>query len=120
MKTMTAELLLEIGCEEIPAGYLENGLNELKRLAEECLRENRIDWTGDLEVYGTPRRLVLLGRAVSTKQKDLIQEVTGPPKKVAYDKDGNPPRRPWALPRSRGSPLRLWGPSRRPKGNTSM
>jgi len=87
---MTAELLLEIGTEEIPAGYLENGLEELKRLAEECLKENRIDMAGGLEVYGTPRRLVLLGRGVSKKQQDLTQEVTGPPKNVAYDKEGIP------------------------------
>ncbi|MCG6878091.1 MAG: glycine--tRNA ligase subunit beta [Deltaproteobacteria bacterium] len=87
---MTAELLLEIGTEEIPAGYLENGLEELKRLAGDCLRENRIDLTGGLDVYGTPRRLVLIARGVSKKQQDLTQEVTGPPKKVAYDKNGAP------------------------------
>ncbi len=87
---MTAELLLEIGTEEIPAGYLENGLEELKRLAGECLKENRIDLAGGLEVYGTPRRLVLLGRGVSKKQQDLTREVTGPPKNAAYDKEGNP------------------------------
>ncbi|MCF8130952.1 MAG: glycine--tRNA ligase subunit beta, partial [Deltaproteobacteria bacterium] len=87
---MTAELLLEIGTEEIPAGYLENGLEELKRLAEECLKENRIELAGGLEVYGTPRRLILWGRGVSKKQQDLTQEVTGPPKNVAYDKEGTP------------------------------
>ncbi len=87
---MTAELLLEIGTEEIPAGYLENGLRALKRLAEECLKDSRIDWAGGLDVYGTPRRLVLMGKAISLKQEDLIQEVTGPPKNVAYDKNGAP------------------------------
>ncbi len=89
---MTAELLLEIGTEEIPAGYLESGLRELKRLAGECLKENRIDVAGGLEVYGTPRRLVLMGRGVSKKQEDLTLEVTGPPKKVAYDENGAPTR----------------------------
>ena len=90
MKIMTSELLLEIGTEEIPAGYLENGLRELKRLADVCLKENRIDLAGGLEVYGTPRRLVLMGKGVSKKQQDLTREVTGPPKKVAYDANGNP------------------------------
>ena len=85
-----AELLLEIGTEEIPAGYLESGLREFKRLVGECLKENRIDLVGDLDVYGTPRRLVLMGKGVSEKQKDLIQEVTGPPRKVAYDENGVP------------------------------
>lgn len=87
---MTAELLLEIGTEEIPAGYLENGLSELRRLAEECLKENRIDLTGAIDVFGTPRRLVLMAEGVLEKQQDLIQEVTGPPKRVAFDKNGAP------------------------------
>lgn len=87
---MTAELLLEIGTEEIPSAYLEEGLNELRRLAEACLRENRIEITGNLRTYGTPRRLVLIGEGVSERQKDLVQENTGPPKSVAYDKEGKP------------------------------
>ena len=87
---MTAELLLEIGTEEIPSAYLEEGLNELRRLAEACLRENRIEITGNLRTYGTPRRLVLIGEGVSERQKDLVQENTGPPKNVAYDKEGKP------------------------------
>ena len=87
---MGAELLLEIGTEEIPSAYLEEGLNELRRLAEACLRENRIEITGNLRTYGTPRRLVLIGEGVSERQKDLVQENTGPPKSVAYDKEGKP------------------------------
>ncbi len=87
---MTAELLLEIGTEEIPSAYLEEGLNELRRLAEACLRENRIEITGNLRTYGTPRRLVLIGEGLSERQKDLVQENTGPPKSVAYDKEGKP------------------------------
>jgi glycyl-tRNA synthetase beta chain len=87
---MTAELLLEIGTEEIPSAYLEEGLNELRRLAEACLKENRIEVTGNLRTCGTPRRLVLIGKAIADKQEDLVQEMTGPPKTVAYDKEGKP------------------------------
>ena len=87
---MTGELLLEIGTEEIPSAYLEDGVHKFKRLAEDCLRENRIDMTGSLCTYGTPRRLVLIGKGVSERQEDLVQENTGPPKSVAYDKAGKP------------------------------
>ncbi|MBN1830567.1 MAG: glycine--tRNA ligase subunit beta [Deltaproteobacteria bacterium] len=87
---MTAELLLEIGTEEIPSDYLENGLRALKRLVESQLRDERILIEEDLEIYGTPRRLVLIGRSVADKQKDIVQEVTGPPKKAAFDREGNP------------------------------
>jgi len=87
---MVAELLLEVGTEEIPSGYLENGLIELRRLAEACLKENRIQIAGGLYTYGTPRRLVLIGKAISETQEDLVQEITGPPRSVAYDKDSKP------------------------------
>ncbi len=87
---MGGELLLEIGTEEIPSGYLEDGLRGLKVLAETSFEENRIDLAGDLHTYGTPRRLVLIGKDIAERQEDLVQEVTGPPKSVAYDKEGKP------------------------------
>ncbi len=87
---MFAELLLEIGTEEIPSDYLERGLEELRRLGESYLRNNRIEIGEDLQSYGTPRRLVLVGKAIADKQEDTVQEMTGPPKKVAFDEDGNP------------------------------
>ena len=40
---MVAELLLEIGTEEIPSGYLEPGLKAFKELTETCLKDNRIE-----------------------------------------------------------------------------
>lgn len=85
-----AEFLLEIGTEEIPSGYIEDGLRELARLTESRLREQRIDIGPGLETYGTPRRLVLVGRGIAGSQPDTVQEVTGPPEKAAYDEMGNP------------------------------
>jgi glycyl-tRNA synthetase beta chain len=87
---MTVEFLLEIGTEEIPSGYLDNALDDLKRLAEAYLERNRITLSSGLFSYGAPRRLVLFAEKISEKQEDLIQEVTGPPKKAAYDRKGNP------------------------------
>jgi len=84
------DLLLEIGTEEIPSNYLEGGLNELKQLSEFYLRENRIHVKGGLHTYGALRRLVLVGEDIADKQEDAVQEVTGPPKKAAFDEYGNP------------------------------
>ena len=83
-------MLLEIGTEEIPSDYLDNGIRALKRLAESYLMENRIKVEGRIDSHGTPRRLVLVGSDVAEKQDDAVQEMTGPPKKVAFDEDGNP------------------------------
>jgi glycyl-tRNA synthetase beta chain len=87
---MVAELLLEIGTEEIPSGYIEAGLKAFKQLADDCLEENRVEMAGGIYTFGTPRRLVLIGKAIAEQQEDLVQDVTGPPRKVAYDDEGNP------------------------------
>jgi glycyl-tRNA synthetase beta chain len=87
---MAGELLLEIGTEEIPSGYLEDALKAFREIATSRIKESRIEMDGALEVYGTPRRLVLICRAMADRQEDLIQEVSGPPKKVAYDSEGKP------------------------------
>ncbi|MBW1817922.1 MAG: glycine--tRNA ligase subunit beta, partial [Deltaproteobacteria bacterium] len=101
-ENMVAELLLEIGTEEIPSGYLEKGLSEFRRLAEESLKENRIDRAGGLFTFGTPRRLVLIGKAIAEKQEDLVQEVTGPPVGVAYDEQGRPTKAAQGFARKQG------------------
>jgi glycyl-tRNA synthetase beta chain len=84
------ELLLEIGTEEIPSDYLEGGLKALRQTAESYLRNNRIQVDASISTYGTLRRLVLIGRNISEKQEDRVQELTGPPKKAAFDEEGNP------------------------------
>jgi len=89
---MPSELLFEIGTEEIPSGYLDDALDAIKNLAESSFKENRIGAPGDLRVYGTPRRLILVADALAERQEDAIQEVTGPPKKSAFDQEGNPTR----------------------------
>ncbi|RLB12467.1 MAG: glycine--tRNA ligase subunit beta [Deltaproteobacteria bacterium] len=83
------ELILEIGTEEIPSGYIKNGLDQLKALSEEMFKKNRIA-CDEIGTYGTPRRLVLIARGISEKQEDTIQEIKGPPKNVSFDKQGNP------------------------------
>jgi glycyl-tRNA synthetase beta chain len=99
---MVAELLLEIGTEEIPSGYLENALSELRRLGTACLEENRIETAGGIHTYGTPRRLVLIVKAVAERQQDEIREVTGPPKKAAFDSEGNPTKAATGFARKQG------------------
>ncbi len=97
-----SELLLEIGTEEIPSDYLENGLKELKRLAEFYLKDNRIEIEGGLHTYGTPRRLVLVGKAIGDTQEDTVQEITGPPQKAAFDEEGNPTKAAFGFAKKQG------------------
>jgi glycyl-tRNA synthetase beta chain len=83
------ELLLEIGTEEIPAGFVPQALSGLENLAKKEFEANRIDVKG-IRTLGTPRRLVLLIESVSTKQRDVETKKIGPSKQAAFDSKGNP------------------------------
>jgi len=74
-------LLLEIGTEEIPAGYIEPALNALSAMLLKKLADGRIEH-GTAETFGTPRRLVLEVKNVSGRQRPLTTEVTGPPANI--------------------------------------
>jgi glycyl-tRNA synthetase beta chain len=87
---MNYEFLLEIGTEEIPSGYLEQGLLDLKGAAERCFSENRIEVAGGFKTMGTPRRLVLTSEGVASAQQDVTEEVLGPPAAVSFDAKGAP------------------------------
>lgn len=87
--TMPKELLLEIGSEEIPAGFLPGALESLGELAGAALDGARLAH-GGIKTFGNPRRMALIVEEVSERQPDAVREVVGPPKKAAYDADGNP------------------------------
>ncbi|MDD2389934.1 MAG: glycine--tRNA ligase subunit beta [Desulfobacterales bacterium] len=82
-------LLLEIGTEEIPAGYIEPALDALASKLLQRLTQARIG-CGQAKTFATPRRLAVIVEAVAEKQESLTSEVMGPPEKVAFDRDGNP------------------------------
>ncbi len=113
---MKGELLLEIGTEEIPAGYLANGLNSFLNLTLEMLKENRIEMHTPLHAYGTPRRLILMGRGLPQKQEDMIQEITGPPKAVAYDQNGHPTKAAEGFAKKQGVSIDELSTTTTPKG----
>ncbi|HMY15727.1 MAG TPA: glycine--tRNA ligase subunit beta, partial [Polyangium sp.] len=84
----TRDLLLEIGCEELPASFVEAALRALPELVHNKLTELRLAH-GSIRALGTPRRLSVLVTRVAERQPDLEEDVTGPPTKAAF-KDGVP------------------------------
>ncbi|WP_099187276.1 glycine--tRNA ligase subunit beta [Tepidibacter mesophilus] len=89
---MNKYLLFEIGCEEIPARFMESSLKQLKENSKKFLSENRINF-GDIKTYGTPRRLTLIIEGLADNQEDLEEEIKGPAKRIAFD-DNNEPTKP--------------------------
>ena len=82
-------LLIEIGTEEIPAGYLIPALDAFKKNILLALDNFRIDH-GNARTYGTPRRLALMIEDVANTQNAKTTTLSGPPEKVGFDKKGNP------------------------------
>ena len=86
---MAKDLLFEIGTEELPARFIDPALKELKRLAQEKLKALALEFEG-LKTLGTPRRLTLYVAGLAERQPDRVEEIMGPPKKAAFDQEGNP------------------------------
>ena len=82
-------LFLEIGTEEIPAGYIKPALSAMASLLLKQLDTARIEH-GTAKTYGTPRRLIISVEDVAAKQKSISFEIMGPPERIAFDDQGKP------------------------------
>ena len=87
---MDRELLLEIGCEELPAGWLPDLTNQLGEVVVRQLREQRLVPEAPAETHTTPRRLTVRVARVPERQTDLEEVVNGPPVSAAFKPDGTP------------------------------
>lgn len=86
-----ADLLLEIGSEELPPNDVRSGIEQLERFLPELLREQGLGYD-KIEITGTPRRLVASVRNLEGRQPDREREVRGPAVRAAYGDDGQPTR----------------------------
>ena len=72
----TAQLLLEIGSEELPFDVIAPALASLKEHAERLLSESRLSYRS-VRTYGTPRRLVLVVDGLAVHQSSTVKEAMG-------------------------------------------
>ena len=86
---MDRELLIEIGVEELPAGWLPSLNRQLQERLGAKLREFRISADAPVEPFSTPRRLTARVGKIAERQEDLEELITGPPVSAAF-KDGAP------------------------------
>jgi glycyl-tRNA synthetase len=87
--TLPADVLIEIGTEELPAADLDSALGQLKAAAPKLFSDLRLTHDG-LTVYGTPRRLVIHAKTVIARQPDEDRVIKGPPVDKAFDANGKP------------------------------
>ncbi len=99
--TEAADVLIEIGVEEMPADDVAAALKQARIAAPALFDELRLGHEG-LEVYATPRRIVVIARQVAPRQADEEFIAKGPPADRAYDAEGNPTRAALGFARGKG------------------
>jgi len=113
----TADFLFEIGCEELPAEMIAKASSELKAILEKYFSTNGLlAASGQVEAFGGPRRLAAIAHGVRLRQEDVVREVTGPPKSVAYDSLGEPTRAAMSFAEKQGIPVSKLTIVNTPKG----
>jgi len=83
------DVLIELGCEEIPAKQLENIAHQFLEQIKNQLQQAELSFSGE-ELFATPRRLAVILKSVQEKQADKLVERKGPSQAAAYDANGQP------------------------------
>ena len=94
-------LAFEIGTEELPAFDLHAATGKLAGLAAAALDNAKIPH-GDIQVYSTPRRLIVIAADVPERTEASVEEYRGPSAKIAFDDDGNPTKAAIGFARGKG------------------
>ena len=87
---MDRELLIEIGVEELPAGWMPALTRQLAERVGVRLTEFRIAPGAAIESFSTPRRLTARVAGIAERQEDLEETISGPPVSAAFGPDGTP------------------------------
>ena len=85
----TADLLLEIGTEELPPGALTDLAEALARALDEELSREHLDH-GPVQAFASPRRLAVRVADVARAQPDREELRRGPALTAAFDDEGCP------------------------------
>ncbi|WP_279611178.1 glycine--tRNA ligase subunit beta [Thermostichus vulcanus] len=75
--------LLEVGCEELPASFVDSALQQWQTGIPASLTEAHLQ-AEQMQLFGTPRRLAVLLQGLPNQQPDRTLEVKGPPAQIAY------------------------------------
>lgn len=84
-----ATLLIEIGCEEIPARMLPQAARDVVAVVVELLDRAGLSH-GEAQPLWTPRRLSVLIPEVENATAARAEQVLGPPASAAFGSDGKP------------------------------
>ena len=89
--TRSADLLVELGTEELPPKALRQLRDAFGESFVDGLAEARLSYDA-VSVYASPRRLAIVVEDLARTQDDREVVQKGPPVHVAFDNDGKPTR----------------------------
>ena len=85
----SADLLVEIGTEELPPKALRGLMDAFAENLGNEIDEARLEH-GAVQAYASPRRLAVIVEGLAARQEDRRLTQKGPPVSVAFDDDGKP------------------------------
>ncbi|MBI9042991.1 MAG: glycine--tRNA ligase subunit beta [Anaerolineaceae bacterium] len=100
-QTEAADLVFEIGTEELPAGDMQAALHQIEEKLPKLLEGLHLEH-GSWQVLGTPRRLVIHVKDLQESQEDRTSVVKGPPANRAFDTEGKPTKAAEGFARGKG------------------
>lgn len=86
---MNTDLLIELGCEDLPARYVVPLAGALTTGITDGLRKRGVVYQQHIETFATPRRIAVIVSAVATQQPEQKIERFGPAVAAAF-KDNEP------------------------------
>jgi glycyl-tRNA synthetase beta chain len=110
-----ADLIFEIGAEEIPAGFVPAALEHLRTDLTKALGEARLAH-GEVVALGSPRRLFVCAKGVAAKATDARTEAFGPSVAAAFDAEGKPTQAALGFAKSQGVEVSALERAQTPKG----
>ncbi len=110
-----ANLLAELGVEELPSGVLDVVYSELPAKAKEIFQKSRLNFE-EIKVEATPRRIALFVGGLAARQADESLELSGPSVEKAYNADGTPTQALEGFLKSKGAALKDVQVKDTPKG----
>src|SRR3954453_20328833 len=113
---MDRELLIEIGLEELPAGWLPALNRQLADRVTARMADLRLPPGAPIETFTTPRRLTVRIARIAERQEDRDETISGPPVSAAIGADGQPSPSALGFAKKQGVPFEQLTRVTTPKG----
>jgi glycyl-tRNA synthetase beta chain len=98
------DLVFEIGCEELPAGFQKPAVEWMEAQLASGLEEARLRAHTSFRTFATPRRLAVIAEGIAERAADERKKLVGPPAKQAFH-DGKPTKAAEGFARKAGVPV---------------